>query len=246
MSQPSAAAHPLGREFFLSQFLVPRHLKDFKLPWRLLLDQDPAQLAAQLQAEGLLIEMDNLWTCSHSGKTRAEAFLLQQSDDLARVQSDVEGALTQRDYDRAAQTYLGFESAQPFPNDRALNPTQDSLQSLIQDLAALANSRPSLLKGGVPESVIQESARALLWGAPPSLSTESSILLSYVSNQRDLQRYREEGIARVQVLASEANDCCSQCLRFHEQFFEIQSAPELPILDCLKSPPCACLYFPDF
>ena len=245
MSQPSAAAHPLGREFFLSQFLVARHLRDFKLPWRLLLDEDPAQVADQMRADGLLLATEDLWTCTDTGKERAEFFLRQQGDALTRAQSNVAGALAQRDYERAAQAYLEFESRQPFPNDKALNPTQDSLQSLVEDLAALATARPTLL-GDVPESVFVESARAWLWGSPPSLSPEASILMSYVSNQRYLQRYRQEGIVRVQVLASEAESCCSKCLRLHEQLFDIQSAPELPIVECLKSPPCACMYFPDF
>lgn len=246
MNQPPATTtHPSGREFFLSQFLVARHLQEFKLPWRLLLDQDPVQVAAQMKAESLLEVKGDLWTCTPTGRERAEAFLHRQEEALRQAQSHFAEALAERDYPRAAQAYIQFESHQPFPNDKALNPTQESVQSLIEDLNALATSRPALLGGLPSEEVLQESARAWLWGSPPTLSCEAATLMSYVSNQRDLQRYREEGIERVQILASDASDCCQQCLQLHEQFFDIQRVPELPIVDCLNSPPCSCLYFPD-
>ncbi|MBT9585905.1 hypothetical protein IV102_21360 [bacterium] len=240
-------SHPLGREFFLSQFLIPRDPYDFKLPWRLLLDQDPLDLAHELVGVGLLQWQENLCQCSHSGKLVAENFLRTQAEGRSAARQQVQVAFSAGDYDQAARTFLDFESLQPFPRDKALNPTEANLQALIEDLGQVARSSPARLNHPVTAMVRCATALAWLWGSDEqeAQSLEIAILGSYVANHRDLQRYTREGLTRIQILASRPEECCPNCLRLHEHFFEILSTPELPAVDCTNNPPCQCIYMPD-
>jgi hypothetical protein len=234
--------HPQGREFFLSQFLEARAPKDFKLPWRLLLDQDPAEVARQFLREGLLQETERGWSCSANGRSQAQAYLQEQAQARSAAQAQVRQAFGQGDYERAARAYLAFESQQPFPADKALNPTQSSLQSLIEDLAALAGARPARMGSHSAERT-ERAALAWLWGTDSD--PELDILTAYLTNLRDLQRYRAEGLPCVQIVATNPEDCCPPCRRLHEQFFDIHQVPEIPAAECQNSPPCPILYLPE-
>ena len=238
--------HPLGREFFLSQFLEARHPGQFKLPWRLLLAMDPMELARQLLAEGLLEQQGSVWSCTAQGQVVAQDFLRQQGEGLARARQDVLSAFVHEDYEGAARSYLAFESQQPFPSDKALNPTQSSLHSLIEDLQAIAVARPALLGPSGVDEVRPVVALAWLWGPADSSDTAVAIMLSHVANLRDLQRYAQQGVTRLQMLAAEPDTSCPQCLSLHERFFAIGDAPELPNPHCSHNPPCRCFSMPDF
>lgn len=139
----------------------------------------------------------------------------------------------------AARAYLDFEANQPFPNDRALNPTPASLQSLIDDLEELRRARPAQLTQPSPE-VVESVLLAWLWAR--GLSPEGQILMGFLSNQRDLQRFRAEGLTQVLVMVPEGG--CPACLSLHERAFAVDQAPPLPLLDCRRTPPCACVYLP--
>ena len=244
---PMSQCHPLGREFFLSQFLSPRNPKDFKLPWRLLLDQDPVELAQEMVSEGLLHSQDNLCQCSPSGRLVSENFRHRQAEGLGRAQEQVLAAFSAGEYERAARIFVNFESQQPFPSDKALNPTEASLRILMEDLGQIAHSTPTRLSQPLTANVRRAVALDWLWGSnePETQPAEIAILGSYVANYRDLQRYTQEGLTRIQILAARPAECCPHCRGLHEQFFEIHSVPELPAPECVQNPPCPCIYMPD-
>lgn len=237
-AQSPASMHPLGRTHFLQQFLEPQSLKSFKLPWRLLLDEDPARVAEQLRAEGLLEASGEIWVCTPAGRVKAEESVHQWKQQRSLAQAAVLEAFHQGDFARAADAYLAFESQQPFPNDVALNPTPVSRQSLYDDLQELFQACPQ------PE-LREQVALAWLWSDAPPLSVEGEIARSTVVNLRDLQRFAREGLAQVLVLASEPEGCCVHCLGLHEQVFPVGQAPKLPAAQCAHTPPCRLAYLPD-
>lgn len=237
-AQSPASMHPLGLTHFLLQFLEPQSLKQFKLPWRLLLDEDPVKVAEQLHAEGLLEPSGELWVCSAAGRGKAEAFAREQSLQRSQAQRTVLQALDQGAFGQAADAYLAFESHQPFPNDVALNPTAASRQSLYEDLQELCRA--------CPEAELRDQVvLAWLWSDSPVLSVEGEIARSSVTNLRDLQRFAREGLTRVLVLATDAEGCCAHCLSLHDHVFPIGQAPRLPAAHCTHTPPCTLAYLPD-
>ena len=255
---PQPTAHPMGRDFFLSQFLEARSPQEFKLPWRLLLGEDPVIVAQQLLAEGLLHHQGSLWRCSAQGQLLANNFLRTQSQQRNRAQQQVVPAFEQGDFEQAATAYLHFESRQPFPSDKGLNPTESSKQSLIEDLQELARARPGLLQSEVSREIRSAAVLHWLWGDSPDRQqleppadrgytheTTVEILIAYVAGLRDLQRYQREGLTRVQIVAADPENCCASCRQQHETFHDIGQAPELPGTACVHNPPCQCFYMPD-
>lgn len=229
----------LFNPFFLCQFLEPRRLDEFKLPWRLYLGGDPAELAREMLAQGLLQPDGERLTCSPLGREQALLHREHQARALAEAEQQVLSGFQQGDYESAARAYLAFESQQPFPNDRALNPTAASQQSLVEDLRALAAARPAQLPHPGPE-LVESVLLAWLWGHP--LSAEGQILKAYLANLRDLQRFQAEGLTHVQVLLQGG---CDRCLSVHEQVFAVAEAPALPLEQCRQTPPCTGVYLPD-
>jgi len=230
--------HALGLTHFLQQFLAPQSLKQFKLPWRLLLDEDPAKVAEQLRAEGLLEQQGELWVCTAAGRVRAEEFARSQAAQRSRTEAEVLKALSVGDFARVADAYLAFESCQPFPNDVALNPTAASRQSLCNDLQELA-------KPCRDRELLAQVLLVWLWIDSPALTAAGEIVRSSVVNRRDLQRFAQEGLAQIQILAANPEHCCAQCLPLHEKLFEINQVPELPVATCENRPPCLLAYLPD-
>lgn len=219
-------------DFFLSQFLEPRSPADFGLPWRLLLDQDPRQVAQDMVHRGLLEDTQGLLRCTAAGRQQAQQYLDDQQERRLSVRKEVVQAFQDQQWERACQVYLDFESHQPFPNDRALNPTESSRQHLSQELQALAR---------LPAHWQEKALLGWLWSSD-SDDPELECLLQEVSNQLDLQRYQQEGIDAVQLLLADAEQACAHCQPLHEQAFSIQQIPG----PCPGQPPCRRVYLPYF
>jgi len=214
----------------------------------------------------------SLLKCTQRGHEIAEQHLLDEKIKFDNTERQVMEYLTKRKYSEASLAFAAWESEQVFPlgftteivTEKYNNPNRYNkvAEDRIKMLKTIFESRPKILvrlglKNEKLENLRIAAAMMVLWGETKAkkwlpIDYEVGLLIDLDvavrmvvfsgTHQSTLERYRNEGVKYVEVLATP--DSCESCKKIAGKHYKLNDAPELPNEYCTHKMGCRCRYLP--
>lgn len=209
--------------------------------------------------DGVITAVQNydLYSCTAEGRELAAQFLAAESETRRAVQDEVLEHLRGRRFREAAQSVARYEASQVLPRGIGIDWAHHDPSDDARSLETIFTGHPRILSG-VPDDVVEplrlSAALMHLWGtnrAPDwapgrtdlglrfDFDAAARMFLFYASHQLGLARFRDAGIARLELLGGQA-DSCQPCRRLRKHW-RIAEAIELPYEKCTSEMGCRCI-----
>ena len=194
-------------------------------------------------------------TCTRKGKLLVDKFEQAEKEVRLKAEGQSESALRASRYQDACTIVANFEASQIFPRGVGINWKRYDAAHDIEILSEIAAYSPRQ-HHNTPESVLASlrvSAGMMnLWGeSDPSkwltgsereFARETYTMLSAAINRVNLRDWKRLGFREVRLLSSGRGDACKTCKEADKQVYPIDSAPELPHVECICEYGCGCIF----
>jgi hypothetical protein len=222
-----------------------------------LVGSDPEGMAAKV-AQLDIVE------CSSEARAIAERFVAERKANKEAAESSCLEQLRLGNFRSASLTVAHFEAKQTFPRGVGIDWDNPHIDSDIELLKAIFESRPRILHGLAEaewEPLRIAAAMMHLWGTNEATKwlptdfvgipkfnhdTAARMVLFYGQHRRNMADYLEKGrdlgIKKVEILGS--SDSCPQCKKLAGKTYVIDKVPELPYEKCTHEMGCRCEVLP--
>lgn len=203
--------------------------------------------------------------CTPAASHAVSRWEAELAKDFETATEDVIAALRNRHFKAAIRTADAYRKSKfeppvhPGQEAMTIKPAPRSIEERAKELATVFTMRPKILEGLQPEqweglylnyAVWQLLGRVVPEKCMPGFdgigvmnsATATRMLSFYVGQQRDLAKWREQGIKRATIIVVRG---CEACLALNNKTFSLDKLPELPYKDCALDSGCLCLVRPD-
>lgn len=194
-------------------------------------------------------------TCTPKGQLLAEKFEQSEKELRLKAESQSESALRAGRYQDACTVVANFEASQIFPrgvgiNWNAYDATHDI--EILNEIAAYSAPRHRDIAESTLANLRINAGMMNLWGESNPLkwltgsdrefAHEARMILFAAIEKVRLKEFKESGIKQVKILGSGRDDACKICNQADGQIYPIESAPELPHVQCTCQYGCGCIF----
>jgi hypothetical protein len=221
------------------------------------------QRLIQADKEGItkLVAGTEILTCTQAGREIAERYITSEKEKRIKVEQQVKEYLADHNFKEASLTVSRYEAEQVFSRGTGIDWKHHGPNLDILMLNNIFNKKPpkiiERLSNDKLEVVKIATAMMELWGdnkakkwLPDNFETglpfDGDAIVRMIEFQAvhksTLERYRNEGIKRVEIYPS--GDSCEACKLLAGKRYKIKDALELPYEHCTHKMGCRCGYLP--